>query len=153
MPGRQRRTEWGEAVGERLAQAIEKRFRQKDLARQVGKSESVVSLWISGAVPEGWQGLKLLCEAAGVSADWLLGLTAQRGGHEPTSAPAGKARTRAAAKSAQQTESDDSGLRRLLYDALKRPQITEAQLEKVLRRVLPEVLADLVASTKKRAAG
>jgi len=75
MPGPQRKSPWGEEVGERLALAIEKSFSQRRFGEKVGRSVSVVSLWISGAIPEAWDRLRHVCDTAGVSADWLLGTT------------------------------------------------------------------------------
>lgn len=75
MPGKQRRSEWGEVVGERLAQALEQRLNQRELAKKLGRTEGVVSLWISGHIPDGWKMVRDVCREAGISADQLLGLS------------------------------------------------------------------------------
>lgn len=69
-----RRSEFGEALGERLAVSFERTLTQRSLADRVGVNESTVSLWISGRIPDAWQRLRQVCEAAGASADYLLGL-------------------------------------------------------------------------------
>jgi len=69
-----RRSPWGEGVGERLATGIEKDYTQRNFAKKLGLTEGIVSLWISGGVPDAWARLRDVCAAAGISADRLLGL-------------------------------------------------------------------------------
>ncbi len=51
-------------------------MRQNDLAARIGVSEATVSLWFGGAVPEGWERLRKLCEELEISADHILGVGA-----------------------------------------------------------------------------
>lgn len=69
-----RRTPWGSALGERLAEAIEHDFTQRQFAERLGVTEAAVSTWIAGAVPDAWDRLRRVCELSGASADALLGL-------------------------------------------------------------------------------
>ncbi|MEO8502487.1 MAG: helix-turn-helix transcriptional regulator [Acidobacteriota bacterium] len=70
---------WELAVGRRIGSALDGRGLQRDLARHLGVSESTVSVWLGGNVPESWQRLRILCDYLACSADQLLGVGAADG--------------------------------------------------------------------------
>lgn len=67
---------WREAAAERLADVLGTTGRtQRALAQALGVEEATVSQWIRRGVPHSWQLIAAVAVAAGVSADYLLGLT------------------------------------------------------------------------------
>jgi transcriptional regulator with XRE-family HTH domain len=124
-------------VGDRLALAIEKTYRQVEFARAIGISESALSLWISGSVPEAWLRLKQACEAANVSADELLGL---------------KPEAEKAVSQAGVAPEDDTGLiRRRILGMLSK--LEKGDLKKSDREMLEELERRVAQLESKRAAG
>jgi transcriptional regulator with XRE-family HTH domain len=133
-----RRSDWSEQVGERIAEAIEAKFRQVDFAKKVGITQGALSLWISGSVPEAWLRLKKVCEIAGVSADEVLGLK-----------PAAGAPKKAAAKG--ETEDDAGLIRRRILGMLSK--LEKGDLRKEDREKLEDLERRVALLEEKRAAG
>lgn len=63
-------------IGKRInATLAEKDIKQKELAKKIGVSNNVISYWCSGSRTPNTQQIIQICNALGVSADYLLGLT------------------------------------------------------------------------------
>jgi len=62
-------------IAERLSEAIKGHGDKAMLADATGVSRAAVSRWASGLGIEGWHRLREICEALGLSADYILGLS------------------------------------------------------------------------------
>lgn len=66
--------EKSEEIIERLGDRLRAKLNQKELAARLGITEAAVSSWFTRGGLANWGRLREVCEAAALSADWLLGL-------------------------------------------------------------------------------